>query len=447
MERSAMQYLVTWKNKKKRQPMLISGCRQCGKTWLMTEFGKRYFKKTMLFNFEKEPALADFFKYDLDPVRILRELGMYREGRPIDTKETLILFDEIQQCPEAVTAIKYFEESSLDLYLLCAGSLLGVELKRRNISFPVGKDDQLRLYPLDFYEFVEALGGGKYLQMLHEFDLFREIPAYLSAPMQQYLKLYYIIGGMPKAVQTFIDSQDLEQVDDVLDRIIQDFRNDFSHHADPKDILRIDWIWDSVPKQLARENNKFVFSHVKEGARARDLEDALEWLVDAGLVYQLEKVSAPQIPLSAFADATVFKVYVHDVGVLRRNARISYKTILAEPPEYAVFKGAFTKNYCMTQLVVSGIKPYYWRNSNNSEVDFIFEDELNRILPMEVKSAEHTRAKSFTAYCKRYSPVKGFRISGRNVGCNKKNNTLEINLPLYLLWRLPAYLAYDDEEH
>lgn len=438
-----MRYLVEWKEKEKRQPLLISGCRQCGKTWLMTEFGKRYFKNTLVFNFEKEPALADVFKYDLDPVRILRELGMLREGRPIELKDTLIVFDEIQQCPEAVTSIKYFEESEMDLFLLCAGSLLGVELKRRNISFPVGKDDQLRLYPLDFYEFVEALGGGKYLQMLREADLFREIPSYISEPMQEYLKLYYIIGGMPKAVQTYLDTKDLQQVDDVLDRVILDFRNDFSHHADTKDILRIDWIWDSVPKQLARDNNKFVFSHVKEGTRSRDLEDALEWLVDAGLVYKLEKVSSPQIPLSAFADATIFKVYLHDIGVLRRNAGIHYKTVLTEPPEYGVFKGAFTENYCMTQLITSGYRPYYWRNSNNTEVDFIVEDGENRILPMEVKSAEHTRAKSFTAYCKRYSPVKGFRVSGKNVGKNRKGDTIEISLPLYMLWRLPAYINYE----
>lgn len=440
MERTAMNYLVAWKNRENRQPLLVTGARQCGKTWLMTEFGKRYFDKTMLFNFEKEPALKDIFRYDLDPVRILRELGMYREGKPIEPEHTLIIFDEIQQCSEAITSIKYFEESGMNLYLLCAGSLLGVELKRRNISFPVGKDDQLKLYPMNFYEFTRAIGGGKYLDMLQDFERYRELPAYIMEPMLQYLKLYYVIGGMPKAVQTYIDTNDLTQVDSVLDRIIQDFRNDFSNHADAKDILRIGWIWDSIPKQLARENNKFVFSHVKTGMRARDLEDSLEWLDDAGLVYKLEKVSAPQIPLSACSDASTFKVYLHDVGVLRRIAGLTYRTVLTEPIEYAVFKGAFTENYCLTELIAAGIKPYYWRSDNTAEVDFIFEDDLNRIIPMETKSAEHTRAKSFSVYCRQYKPYKGFIVSAKNIGDNQKDATHVINLPLFMLWKLGKYL-------
>lgn len=440
MERTAMQHLIAWKEKKKRKPLLISGCRQCGKTWLMMEFGKRYFEKTMLFNFEKEPALADVFRYDLDPERILRELGMYREGKPIDPESTLIIFDEIQQCPEAITSIKYFEESGQNLFLLCAGSLLGVELKRRKVSFPVGKDEQLELYPMDFMEFVMALGGENYLELLRSFDLFRPIPEYIAEPMKRYLKLYYIIGGMPEAVQTYIDTQNLTETENVQDRIIRDLWNDFSHHAEPKDILRIGWIWDSVPKQLAKENNKFIFSQVKTGVRARDLEDSLQWLVDAGLVYRLEKVAVPQIPLSAFADASAFKIYLHDIGILRRIAGIRYQTILTEPSGYAVFKGAFTENYCMTELIRLGIRPYYWRNQNSAEVDFIFEDDQNQIIPMEVKAAENTRAKSFAVFCKRYAPEKGFRISMRNVGENLKGETQEITLPLYLLWKLRAYL-------
>ncbi len=439
MERAAMKALVRWKEKPKRKPLLITGCRQCGKTWLMTEFGRRYFDQCLMFNFEKEPALAGIFKYDLDPVRILHELGMYREGRPIDPENTLIIFDEIQQCPEAVTAIKYFEESGLNLYLLCAGSLLGVELKRKNMSFPVGKDERLNLHPMSFYEFTEALGGGKYLQMLQEFDLYREIPEYIAEPMLQYLKLYYMIGGMPAAVQTYIDTKDMAEVDNVLDQIIQDVRSDFAHHAEAKDILKISWIWDSVPKQLARDNNKFVFSHVKAGVRARDLEDALQWLVDAGLVYRLEKVSAPQIPLSACADATFFKTYLHDVGILRRSAGVAYRTVLTEPDGYAAFKGALTENFCMTELITLGIRPYYWRSDNTAEVDFVFEDDANRIIPMEVKSADNTRAKSFATYCKQYRPALGFRISAKNVGDNQKDCTHEISLPLYLLWKLPAY--------
>lgn len=441
MERKAMETLVQWKNKPNRKPMLITGCRQCGKTWLMNEFGNKYFEQTLLVNFEKEPAIADIFRYDLDPVRILMELGMYRNGKPIDLDHTLIIFDEIQQCAEAVTSIKYFEESGLNLFLLCAGSLLGVELKRKGMSFPVGKDEQLKLYPLSFEEFTQALGGGKFLTMLRGFAPYREIPAYVAEPMAKYLKLYYIIGGMPEAVQAYINTENLDEVDTVLDRIIQDLRNDFSHHAEAKDILKISWIWDSVPKQLAKENNKFVFSHVRDGTRARDLEDAMQWLADAGLVYRLEKVSSPQIPLSSCSDATFFKVYLHDLGILRRIAGVAYRTVFTEPDAYASFKGAFTENYCMLELINLGIKPYYWRSDNTAEVDFIFEDTINRIIPMEVKSADNARAKSFAFYCKQYKPDTGFKISAKNVGDNQWDTTHEISLPLYLLWKLRTYMT------
>ncbi|MBO7726101.1 MAG: ATP-binding protein [Thermoguttaceae bacterium] len=444
MQRTAMKSLAAWKEKKRRKPLLITGCRQCGKTWLMTEFGRRCFEKTLLFNFEKEPALSEIFRYDLDPARILRELGMLREGKPIDPERTLIIFDEIQQSPEAVTSIKYFEESGRNLFLLCAGSLLGVELTRKSVSFPVGKAERLALYPLSFCEFVLALGGGNYLEMLRDFDLYREIPAAAAEPMRRYLKLYQVVGGMPEAVQTYLDTNDLRQTDLVLDRIVQDLRNDFSHYAEPVDVLRIASIWDSVPKQMAKENNKFVFSQVKRSARARDLEDALQWLVNAGLVYRLEKVSVPQIPISACADAAFFKVYLNDVGLLRRNARVAYETVLTEPEGFSAFKGAFAENYCMTELTAQGIRPCYWRNKNSAEIDFLFEDGRNRIIPMEVKSAENTKAKSFSVYCKRYAPDLGFKVSAKNIGMNRKGKTREISLPLYLLWKLPAYTAAEE---
>ena len=435
-----MKTLVQWKDKAKRKPMIITGCRQCGKTYLMSEFGKEYFSHTVIINFEKEPGMADIFNVDLNPDRILNEIGIIKEGKPIDTDNTLIIFDEIQECPKAITSLKYFEESEKNLYLLCAGSLLGVEIKRKKVSFPVGKNEQLKLYPLNFYEFTRALGGGKYLDLLEQYDLFREIPSLITEPMLHYLKLYYIIGGMPGAVQAYLDTEDISEVEKIQDQIIQDYQNDFSHHAEPKDVLRIGWIWESIPKQLAKDNNKFVFSHVKEGTRARDLEDALQWLVDAGLVYRLEKVSVPQIPLSACSDATFFKVYLHDVGILRRIAGISYRTVLNEPDEYTTFKGAFTENYCMTELVALGIRPYYWKNDNSAEVDFIFEDEWNRVIPMEAKSAERTRAKSFSVFCKRFSPVKGFKVSSKNIGDNQKGSTHEISLPLYLMWKLQEYI-------
>jgi predicted AAA+ superfamily ATPase len=445
LERDAMQTLVAWKNRRHRKPMLISGCRQCGKTFLAMEFGKRHFENTLVLNFERDPGLAGIFAANLDPVRILHEIGMLLLGKSIDPTRTLIIFDEIQQCTEAITSLKYFCESGLDLFIVCAGSLLGVELKRKNVSFPVGKTEHLRLYPLTFREFAKGLGAEKHLRLLEEFSLLREIPSALSEPMTRLLKLYYTLGGMPEVVQTYIDTEDISQADKVLERIISDLRNDFSHYADPTDILRINWIWDSVPKQLAKDNSKFVFSHVREGARSRDLEDALQWLVDAGLLYRLEKVSAPQVPLAACSDAASFKVYAHDVGILRRCSGISYRTIMAEQDAPGVFMGAVTENYCLTELIALGLRPYYWKNANTAEVDFLFEDELNRLIPLEAKTATHTKAKSFDLFCKRFSPAIGFKVSLRNVGENLKGRTREISLPLYLLWKLKKYLSAESE--
>ena len=421
--------------------MLITGCRQCGKTWLMEEFGRRYFEKTMVFNFEKQPSLAGVFRYDLDPARILKELGLLFDGRRIDLANTLIVFDEVQQCPEAVTSIKYFEESGLDLYLMCAGSLLGVELKKTRTSFPVGKIEELKLYPLDFFEFTEALGGGKYLTLLREYDLYRTLPDAIVDPMQRYLKLYGIIGGMPAAVRTYMETEDLQKADDVLEQIVRDMRNDFSKHADAKEIVRIGWIWDSVPKQLAKENNKFVFSHVRAGSRSRDLEDSLQWLVDAGLVYRLEKVEKPQVPLAFCADAASFKVYLFDVGIMRHCSGVTYRTMLEGTDSSAAFRGAAAENYCMTELISSGIRPYYWRSDNTAEVDFLFEDDRNGIVPLETKSAANTKAKSFSLFCQRYQPRVAFKASARNVGGVRKGETREVSLPLFLLWRLREYLA------
>lgn len=439
MKRLAMQELIVWKNSPTRLPMLITGPRQCGKTYLMEEFGNTYFAEVKSFNFEKNPELAELFAFNYDVDRILSELGMYSGGKAIDTEQTLLIFDEIQQCPKAITALKYFAESKRNLYILCAGSLLGVEIKRKGISFPVGKIQRLSLYPMSFTEFIIALGEEDKLTSLRNWDLYRAIPSFLHETMQKYLNLYYIIGGMPAAVKKYIETQDFSEVDKVLDGILRDYRDDFSNHAEAKDIVRIGYVWDSVPKQLAKENQKFVFSHVKEGSRARDLEDSLRWLVDAGLVYCLEKVGTPNMPLSAYADATYFKTYCSDVGLLRKKAGVSYRAILTNAESISSFMGAFTENYCMTELINAGYHPYFWRNDATAEVDFLIEsDEL--VIPVEAKAAENTKAKSFSSYCKTYSPKIGFRLSRRNVGDNQKKSVHEIALPLYLVWKLNRYI-------
>lgn len=439
MQRDLKQKLIHWKSSPHRKPLLITGVRQCGKTYLMEAFGNEYFEHILKINFEKNESFGEIFDRDYDPERILRELGYLTDGKPVDPAATLIIFDEIQACPRAITALKYFAEYGKESFILCAGSLLGVEIKRKGISFPVGKIDRIQMYPLSFAEFVRAVGGERYLTMLSSYEPYQEIPAYVAEPMLQYLKEYFIIGGMPAAVQKWIDTEDFEAVDEQLDMILRDYKDDFSNHAEQKDVLRIGWIWDALPKQLAKENNKFVFSHVKEGARARDLEDALTWLIDAGLAYKLEKVEHPEIPLSACSDATSFKVYMADTGLLRKKAGVPYQTVLTEPKSYVAFKGAMAENYCMQELIAQNIAPYYWHSGNSSEVDFLFQSG-DQIIPLETKSADNTMAKSFQNYLKKYEPSLGFRVSTKNLGDNQKGKTHEISLPLYLLWKLKAYL-------
>ena len=439
MQRDIKQKLIRWKDKKHRKPLLITGVRQCGKTYVMEEFAEECFDRVVKINFEKNHSYGEVFEQDLEPERIFRELGFLTSGKPIDPEQTLVIFDEIQACPKAITALKYFAEYEKDTFILCAGSLLGVEIKRKGISFPVGKIERIRMFPMSFYEFVRAAGGERFLTMLSSYGPYQEIPLYVTEPMLRYLKLYYIIGGMPAVVQKWIETENFDTVDEQQEMILRDYKDDFSNHADPKDILKIAWVWDSLPKQLAKENNKFVFSHVKEGGRSRDLEDALNWLVDAGLAYTLEKVDHAEIPLSACSDAASFKVYMADTGLLRKKAGISYKTILTEPDPYAAFKGAMAENYCMQELTVQGIAPYYWHSGNTSEIDFLFESD-SRIIPLETKSADNTKAKSLANYLKKYEPAIAFRVSTKNLGDNQKGKTHEISLPLYLLWRLKAYL-------
>lgn len=439
MQRDIRQKLIQWKDEKHRKPLLITGVRQCGKTYVMEEFGKECFDRVVKINFEKNGSFGEVFERDYDPERILRELGFLTAGKPIDPEHTLVIFDEIQSCPKAITALKYFAEYEKENFILCAGSLLGVEIKRKGISFPVGKIERILMRPMSFYEFVRAVGGERFLTMLSSYGLYQEIPSYVSEPMLHYLKLYFIIGGMPGVVQKWIDTEDFDAVDEQQEMILRDYKDDFSNHAEPKDILKIGWVWDSLPKQLAKENNKFIFSHVKEGGRSRDLEDALNWLVDAGLAYTLEKVDHAEIPLSACSDAASFKVYMADTGLLRKKAGVSYKTILTEPESYKAFKGAMAENYCMQELMCQNISPYYWHSGNTSEIDFLFESD-GRIIPLETKSADNTRAKSFANYLKKYEPQIGFRVSTRNVGDNQKGRTHEISLPLYLLWRIKEYL-------
>lgn len=439
MERDIMQQLLMWKEKEGRKPLLLTGVRQCGKTYVCKEFGKQHFSDYAYFNFEGNRSFASVFEYDFDVNRIIDELGNIIRGKEIVAGETLVIFDEIQECPKAITALKYFCENMPLLHIVCAGSLLGVAIKRDNISFPVGKVDRLQMYPMSFLEFLRADGGASIGEGIRKYDITRELPELYTGKLEKELKYYYVVGGMPEVVAKWVETHNFEKVEEIQENILLDYQSDFVKHAPKTDIPKLGWIWESIPKQLAKDNNKFVFSHVKAGKRSSELEDALAWLVDAGLVYKLELVSNPELPLSFCSDATFFKVYMSDVGLLRKKSGVSYKTILEDSDLYRNFKGAFTENYVLNELIKAGIHPYFWRSGNTAELDFIFEYE-DKIIPVEAKAEIRTRAKSFTQFCKRYHPKLGFKFSMKNVGDNDVENTKTYSVPLYIIWRVKEYL-------
>ena len=439
MIRKAYSNLLNWKNKTKRKPLLVLGVRQCGKTYLIKEFGNREFENMAYCSFDGNDGLKSVFDYDFDTRRILSELSSVVVGQDIIPGKTLLVLDEIQDCPRAIQSLKYFCENIPELHIIAAGSLLGVALREQGVSFPVGKVERLEMFPMSFEEFVIADGGEKYINALSDFAPDREISELYSVPMEKYLKNYYIVGGMPEAVQTWIDTHDYHQTDEVLERILKDYADDFSKHTSAETAVKIRLIWDAIPSQIAKENNKFVFSHVKEGMRAKDLEDALEWLVSGGLVYKLNLVPVVQFPLDSMKDNTYFKVFMADVGLLRKKSNVNYRTVLNGDDAYIQFKGAFAENYVLCQMKCLGIPVYFWRTKADAEVDFISDYE-GSIFPIEVKSADNTKAKSLHLFCSRFQSKFAFKTSLKNVGVYDVGCTHVWNVPLYVIFRLKSYI-------
>lgn len=437
MQRDFIQNLIEWKDSKRRKPLILTGVRQCGKTYLLKEFGSEYFDNFCYINFESAGKYSAIFEYDYDVKRILREIEL-AENVKITAGKTLLIFDEIQECPKAITSLKYFCENLQELHLVCAGSLLGVAIKKENISFPVGKVNRMQLYPMSFKEYLQAVGEGKYIELFNDWNINREIPELYTVPLERHLKNYYIVGGMPEAVKEFAESGDYAEVAKIQDEILSDYSDDFSKHAPISEIEKIRMIWDSIPKQLAKENNKFVFSHVKEGKRAHELEAALQWLKNSGLVHLVELVQNAELPLSSNADSTYFKVYMADSGLLCRRLGLSYKNILEENTALSTFKGAITENYVLQELIVQNKVPYFWRSGNTAELDFLFEEDGN-VIPVEVKAATNTQAKSFKQFCKKYQNKTGFKLSLKNIAENDCEGTNAVSLPLYLLWNISSY--------
>lgn len=445
MKRNIMSRLVEWKNRSHRKPLLLTGVRQCGKTYIIREFGKEEFEDTAYFNFEEDETLSSAFDHDFKIERILDDLGNIRRGEKIVPGKTLLILDEIQACPRAITSLKYFCENQPDLHVIAAGSLLGVAIGKENISFPVGKVNRITMFPMSFDEFVCADGGENLIEALKKMDPDREIPDLYAVPLIRYLKLYYVIGGMPEVVRQWAETHQMEAVTEKQDEILQDYADDFGKHAPIAELPKVRMIWESIPSQLAKDNHKFIFSHVKSGCRAKELENAVRWLVDAGLIYPLYLVERPEIPLSGEADYTSYKVYMADCGLLCRRTNVHFRTILDGDEQFIHFKGALTENYVLTQLKALGLNAWYWTSSANAEIDFL-TDHGGKITPIEVKSADNTKAKSLKLFCERYRPERAMKTSLKNVGMNLAGSTQVWSLPLYALFNLEKYLNNGESE-
>ena len=434
MERDLIQDLIKWKNSKNRKPLILKGVRQCGKTYLLKEFGNRYYDHTAYFNFEENDALKDVFENDFDIQRILFELELHYQKK-ITKENTLIIFDEIQECGRALTAMKYFCENAPEYHIVCAGSLLGVALQKQ-ISFPVGKVDFLTLYPMSFFEFLRACDGANLVYYLTAFKPGDVLSKVAANKLEAYLRQYYIIGGMPEVVKSWCSEKDIEAVEQIQQNIINSYELDFAKHAPVNEFPKLLAIWRSIPEQLAKENTKFIFSHVKKGWRAKDLEDALEWLIGAGLVYKVCKIEKPFIPLSAYADDTAFKLYMADVGLLRKLSKLPHNFILDATPAFKEFKGSLAENYVLTELVKSVDSPaYYWTSGNTAEVDFVIQCGCE-IVPIEVKAEQHLRARSLAEYRKKYEPPHAVKTSMRN----EVSGGDVLQIPLYMIATVKAFL-------
>ncbi|MDR3284764.1 MAG: AAA family ATPase [Treponema sp.] len=435
MERNLVKQLVRWKENPGKKPLIIKGVRQCGKTFLLKGFGAAHYGDMVYCNFESNDALHAIFNGDLDAHRIISELGVMRQ-KPIDPEKTLVIFDEIQFCNRALTSLKYFCENAPEYHVVCAGSLLGLALSKP-LSFPVGKIDFLTLYPLSFSEFLSANNEALLWEYLENLPADKKISEAFTGKLERYLKTYYITGGMPEAVASWLEFQNIEKVETIQQKILDSYELDFAKHAPANEFPKLSEIWHSIPGQLAKENTKFIFSQVKKGRRAKDLEDALEWLLGAGLAYKVAKVEKPFMPLSAYADSTFFKLYMADVGLLRKMSRLPASVILENTAAYKEFKGALTENFVLSELVtLYNTAPFYWKSGNTAEVDFIIQNEAD-IVPIEVKSARNDKAKSLGEYRKKYAPPLAVKTSLKNIAPAGEVQ----NIPLYMLWQLKKYLA------
>jgi predicted AAA+ superfamily ATPase len=432
MERLVMQKLLNWKSSKYRKPLILKGVRQVGKTWLLKEFAKCHYENMAYFNFDEHPEYKQFFESTKDVERILQNLMMasgefIKQASPEDT---LIVFDEIQECPNALNTLKYFCENAPHYHVACAGSLLGIALSKP-ASFPVGKVDFLEVMPMTFTEFLMANDDDNLVAYLNSMDRIEPIPEAFFNPLYEKLKMYFITGGMPESVRSWTKDRDVELMQRVLSNVLDAYERDFAKHPEPKDFPKISLIWRSIPSQLARENKKFIYKVVKEGARAREYEDALQWLCDANLTYKIYRSTAPGLPISAYDDLSAFKLYMIDVGLLRRLSLLAPSAFGEGNRLFVEFKGALSENYVLQALQTQfEATPRYWTIDNpRYEVDFLIQRD-NDVLPIEVKSESNVESRSLKKYKAKYGDKVKLRI--RFSLNNLRMDGDLLNIPLFM---------------
>ena len=433
MQRTAIEKLKKWKDKKGHKPLIIEGARQVGKTWLMKEFGKQYYEQVVYLHFDNNPELAAVFENDYKIPRLIESFEIL-SGIKINPDNTLIIFDEVQECPRALTSLKYFNENAPEYDIIAAGSLLGL-IHHEGTGFPVGKVSFLNLYPMDFFEFARALREERFIELIEKKDF--QMMSIFKNECEKLVKMYCYIGGMPEVVQDFINNRDYKKVREIQKTILASYENDFSKHVPANTVEKIRMLWQTIPSQLAKENKKFIYSAIKTGARAKEYELALLWLKDAGLVYQVNRIKKPDLPLIAYQDFEAFKLFVVDVGLLSALTNLDVKTILEKTQIFEEFKGAIAEQYVYQQLksAEDDMPIYYWSNdSSRSEVDFVVQLD-GYVIPVEVKAEKNLKAKSLKNFIQDYKSEKSVRTSLADYKLND-NNLYDI--PLYAIGNIEA---------
>lgn len=425
-----MSKLLAWKNSPYRKPLILKGVRQVGKTWILKEFGKLYYKNIAYFNFDENKEYKQFFETTKNVERILQNL-MLASGQKIEPENTLIIFDEVQDCPEVINSMKYFCENAPQYHVACAGSLLGITLAKPS-SFPVGKVNFMQINPMNFTEFLLANGDENLAKFIEQIDKIEPIPDAFFNPLYEKLKMYYVTGGMPESVLMWAKARDVNAMQDTLFEIITAYERDFAKHPNVSEFPKISMIWNSIPSQLARENKKFLYKVVKNGARAREYEDALQWLVSAQLVYKVYRSTAPSLPIAAYDDVSAFKIYLADVGLLRRLAQLAPTAFAEGNRLFTEFKGALTENYVLQALLTQfEVMPRYWSQTNPPyEVDFLIQRE-NDIFPIEVKSEANINSRSLKKFKELFPNQTKLRI--RFSLNNLRLDDDMLNIPLFMV--------------